>query len=125
MVEQAANPLAAYIRKRMEETGIGQKQLALRAGLGDTYVRDILKGRSTSPQVVKLTKLAEALGVPVERLLGLTAAREPAEFVEDTAELVLLRAWRQLPDAEREGVLRYINFRLDELTRPQRAREQQ
>lgn len=125
MPDEAQTPLAAYLRARMQELDIGQKQLAMRAGLGDTYVRDILRGRSTSPQVVKLTKLADALAVPVERLLHLATASEASEIVQDTAELVLLRAWRELPDAEREGVLRYIDFRLTELARPSRLREQQ
>lgn len=125
MPDEAQTPLALYLRARMDEIGIGQKQLALQAGLGDTYVRDILKGRSTSPQVVKLARLAAALAVPVDRLLRLSTAGEPTEVVEDEAELVLLRAWRQLPDTEREGVLRYINFRLTDLSDPQPMRERQ
>lgn len=125
MTDQAQSPLVAYLKERMGQLGIGQKELATRAGLGDTYVRDILRGRSTSPQVMKLARLARALDVPVDRLFALTTASEASEIVEDTAELVLLRAFRQLPDAEREGILRYIDFRLTDLTRPRRAGEEQ
>jgi transcriptional regulator with XRE-family HTH domain len=123
MAADVATPLTRYLHQRMAELSIGQKEVALRAGLGDTYVRDILKGRSVSPQVGKLAKIAEVLAVPLQRLLQLTTAADPAEVVKDAAELVLLRAWRQLPDREREGVLRFIEFHLAEAAATRTARE--
>lgn len=123
MAADISTPLTRYLHQRMTELAIGQKEVALRAGLGDTYVRDILKGRSVSPQVGKLAKIAQVLAVPLERLLQLTTAADPAEVVEDPAELVLLRAWRKLPDRQREGVLRFIEFQLAEAAPPFSARE--
>ena len=45
------------------------KSASLLAGLGETYVRDILRGR-TRPTVRNLQKLADAFGVPLSYLTG-------------------------------------------------------
>jgi transcriptional regulator with XRE-family HTH domain len=54
--------IARNVRARMAKMGIGQKALALKAGLNATYVRDILQGKSANPRQGHLAKLAGALG---------------------------------------------------------------
>lgn len=60
------------LQEEMERQGLTQKALALKAGLNETAVRDILKRRSRAPRVDTLEKLAEALGTTVDSLLGET-----------------------------------------------------
>lgn len=48
---------------------INAKQLSQKAGLGETAVRDILKGRSLSPKLETVWKISQALNVPVYRLM--------------------------------------------------------
>lgn len=54
--------LAGEIRRRMSELGLNPKRLSLAAGLNETYVRDIIKGRTLNPRTDTLGKLARALG---------------------------------------------------------------
>lgn len=63
-------PLAKNVRIWMDFRDIGQKALSLKAGLNETYVRDILKGRSRNPTQSRLAKLAGALDCSVEDLTG-------------------------------------------------------
>lgn len=65
--------------RRMHEAGYNQKSLALAAGLHETYVRDILIGRSKRPGGAKLMAIARVLGCSVEDLTGLTEPPRPAD----------------------------------------------
>lgn len=64
--------LAAGLRRLMEQTGhVEQKGLAVAAGLNDTAVRDILKGKSLDPRVSTVAALARVLGGGVLDLFDL------------------------------------------------------
>ena len=82
-----------------EAAGINRKALSIRAGLNETYVRDIEIGKTRSPTVASLAKIAKALGVPIHELTGGTpgmsesaeafhvptpASDEAAQFAETT-----------------------------------------
>jgi transcriptional regulator with XRE-family HTH domain len=103
--------MARALRARMAERKIGQKELAKRAGVNETYVRDILKGRSRNPQAAKLARVAAALDCEIHDLMPDPAAM-PGELVRDPAELLLLTTWRQLTDQDREMLLDFIEHRL-------------
>lgn len=49
-------------------------QTAKKAGLGDSFVRDILRGKTRSPNAVNLAKLAGALETTSDELMGVEAA---------------------------------------------------
>lgn len=68
--------IARNVRLLMEAKGLGSKALSLRAGLNETYVRDILKGKSRNPRHEHLQKLAAALGC---RVIDLTDELDPTE----------------------------------------------
>lgn len=108
--------LARRLRAIMEARDIGQKKLALMAGVNETYVRDIIKGRSRSPTTAKLSAIAAALGLRPSDLVDIGPAAEPGELVSNPSELILLATWRKLSQQEREGVLDYIAFRLAQAT---------
>lgn len=68
------HPVADEIEKRMKEKGTSPKRLALDAGLGATYVRDILAGNSLDPKAGKLSRIAAVLGCTLEDLLPSSGA---------------------------------------------------
>jgi transcriptional regulator with XRE-family HTH domain len=112
MANAAPTAIAAAIRARMQQEGIGQKALALKAGLNETYVRDILHGKSRHPHAAKLAMIAAALNCRAADLLDAAASPQLGELVTDAAELLLLATWRKLSQQERESVLDYVSFRL-------------
>lgn len=67
LTEEFKGNLALILEQRKQKTSL--KQLSLEAGLGETAVRDILKGRSNSPRLETVYKLSKALKVPVYRLI--------------------------------------------------------
>lgn len=66
--------LQKRLRIRMDILGINAYDAAKRAGLGESFVRDILRGKSRNPTVEKLEKLATALNTTVDWFLGDAAA---------------------------------------------------
>ena len=48
---------------------LNPKSLSLAAGVNETYVRDILKGKSVNPRMEQLGKLAAKLGCTAEDLM--------------------------------------------------------
>lgn len=62
--------LATRIQERMSALGLNPFSTAKKAGLGQDFVRDILRGKARNPSSERLAKLAEALEVSVPYLLG-------------------------------------------------------
>lgn len=90
----ARNIEAVMARKRMTPAEVNRK-----AGLGQTGVNDIISGKSGSPKVSTLRKIAEdALEVPVISLL-----MEPNE---DPLDQEIFEALGMLPRDERRKFLR-------------------
>ncbi|AQT05303.1 helix-turn-helix domain-containing protein [Acetobacter persici] len=61
--------VARELERRMALLGLTQKALSRNAGVGDTYVRDILKGKSRNPGGEKLERVASILGCTARDLL--------------------------------------------------------
>jgi transcriptional regulator with XRE-family HTH domain len=109
---EAGTPFTRELEQLMLQKGLNRKSLSLLAGLGETYVRDLMVGRSGGPQAKKLTKLARVLGVSTAYLLDLAGAPPAAQIVKEADELVLLEAWRELAERDQEMVLDFIRFRV-------------
>jgi phage repressor protein C with HTH and peptisase S24 domain len=60
--------LAAEIDRRMRAAGMNPKSLSRAAGVGETYISDILKGRSKNPKFEHVMKVAEALDCTLDDL---------------------------------------------------------
>lgn len=60
---------ATRFRERLKQSGMTMKAASLEAGLGETFVRDMLERRRV-PSVDKLLKLARVVGTTVSELLG-------------------------------------------------------
>ena len=69
------------LRQMRQRVGLSQEDFALRAGLDRTYVSGIERG-VRNPTVASLQKLAEALGVTLDRIF--IEARKQAEEASRT-----------------------------------------
>lgn len=67
--------LRTRIQERLSALGLNALSAAKKAGLGDDFVRDILRGKVRKPSAERLARLAEALECSVNYLLG---APDPA-----------------------------------------------
>ena len=120
-------PLAITIgkalRKARESSGLTQEDAADRAGISAEFYARMERGR-TLPSVPTLVRLAEALGVSADELLGRPAERRagapavatPARGVEDESPEVR-RLVRRLRRA-RPKALRLVGLLLGELETP-------
>lgn len=94
----------------MMALGLTQKSLAMKAGLNETYVRDLFKGKSLNPKGQHLAKLATALECSITDLLSVDPRRtgeqpQSGEFVDDPEEMALVRLWRTLSPLGRQLML--------------------
>jgi transcriptional regulator with XRE-family HTH domain len=117
-----AIPIAYEVHRRMVDLGLSQKALAVRAGLGPSYVADLFAGKSRNPKNEQLEKLAKALGCEVADLTHpqRAASNDPERHdgVDASSilplypsELPLLRLWRVLSrDARDQLLLRAIEL---------------
>lgn len=71
---------ATRFRERLKQSGMTMKAASLEAGLGETFVRDMLE-RGRVPSVDKLLKLAHVVGTTVSELLGESSAPPQVQAV--------------------------------------------
>jgi len=121
------HPTAYAIEALMKECDTNPKRLAKSAGVGETYIRDIIKGRSLDPQTGKLVKVASALSCSLDDLVLIgKALRDGASFDDlkgrlkasgpDPArqalyaeqEFALVELWRELSPSQRSALLSFI-----------------
>lgn len=69
---QTKNVMAYKIRKRMKEIGINARELAEKAGVGKSFVYDILNGKSKNPTSKKLNSISKELGISISYLISLS-----------------------------------------------------
>lgn len=89
--------LTANLRYFLDHRDISMNELSRKAGLGQTGIFDILNGRTQSPRLATLEKIAEALGTTVTDLLQDNRRAE--------AEREILAAFSQLPAPDQERLL--------------------
>lgn len=61
------------VAERMRQLGLKASPLAKKAGLGESFVRDILRGKTSVPKADNLERLARALDTTSDFLLGTQA----------------------------------------------------
>ncbi|SAL33570.1 DNA-binding protein [Caballeronia cordobensis] len=79
--------LGFAVRQWRESRGWTQEQLAAHAGLNRTYVGEIERG-SCIASIVTVEKLAQALEVPIARLLTTQLEQRSASLTDGDAENV-------------------------------------
>lgn len=76
MAKTLETVLQRRLRERMAERDVKPAPLAVELGLGNSFIRDILRGKTASPSAANLKKLAEALGTSPDYLMGETDQAE-------------------------------------------------
>jgi len=89
--------LANNIQAVMDERGTNSSQLAKMAKINPTGVYDIISGKSNSPKLDTIRKIANALGVSVPYLLK---DRSEIELIDE-----IVATLDQLPLSEKERLL--------------------
>lgn len=89
--------VAANIQAAMKDRGINRAELARLAGLNATGVYDIISGKSRSPRLDTINKIAAALGVPLASLLE----EKPVKELRNQ----IMAAVQSLPESECERLL--------------------
>ncbi len=97
--------IARNVRLRMESKGLSRKSLSLKAGLNETYVRDILTGRSSNPRQGHLQKLALALECRVSDLTGEIESGQNMPGRSDDVKVALHTAIDEMSDEKRRALL--------------------
>lgn len=82
LTRQFKKNLKIILEERKDRTN--PKKLSKDAGLGETAIRDILQNRSASPKLETVSKIADALNIPVYRLI-------PSMIDQSYEELAKLR----------------------------------
>jgi transcriptional regulator with XRE-family HTH domain len=100
-----ASLLVHNLRLRMKAKGVGPKALSLQAGLNETYVRDLLKGRSLNPRQGHLQNLAAALDCRVSDLTGEMATTRSGDEATQEAKRALLDAFDAMSEEQRRALL--------------------
>src|SRR5690349_3884727 len=91
--------LGSRLRMLRRQAGLTQRQLGERAGLGQTYISLIERGRVPPPDMLMTARLARALQVSVRDLL----APDTPQADQDLAELIFL--WLGLSPAGQAALL--------------------
>lgn len=89
--------VAANIALLMEARGLDPAKLAREAGINSTGVYDILSGKSRSPKIETIGKIAKGLGVPVAVIFE----DDPLQSLRND----LLLAYEALPEGQRHLLL--------------------
>lgn len=95
--------LKQRIRQQLVAHDLSERGASLAAGLSDSYVRNILCGKSQNPTSEKLQKLAAVLHCDYKWLA--TGAGSPATAIEDPDEEELILSFRSLPESQRKQAL--------------------
>lgn len=112
--------LQKRVKARMDELGLNAYQTAKKAGLGDSFVRDILRGKTRSPSSENLAKLARALETTSDWLIMADVSGRPSGAIEPV-ELVGLSVvgviqagtWLDRSIVDEEGEREVIPVALD------------
>jgi transcriptional regulator with XRE-family HTH domain len=69
--------LAFHLKRLRKDRAWTQQKLAEKAGMSYVIITKIEQGVSKEPTILTMIKLADALGVPLDELVGRTAPRRP------------------------------------------------
>lgn len=89
--------VARNIERLMKERGLDPAKLARLSGVNPTGVYDIISGKSRSPKIETIGKIARGLGVPVSAIFEENYQADPRADI--------LGIFERLPDAQKELLL--------------------
>ena len=102
MTQKTESNFAAILRTLIDDKGVSQKWLSERTGVAEATISRYVNG-SQKPQCVDiLYAMANAFGVSVDYLLGLTPVSEKQELSPE--EKILLNCYRKAPKDDTDVV---------------------
>jgi len=105
--------IGSRIRAARKSAGLSQEELARRADLSLNGVAILERGKRTDPHVSTVNRLAGALGVPAQELLGLEDLGKAQAPISSTPAEEAVEGRRAILDALKP-LLRYIEQRAKE-----------
>jgi len=95
----------------MRKKGLNQTQLAETSGITQATMSRILQGEVEDVRMETLDKLARALAVSVDYLLGRTKQVGVAEALEaDDRASAIFRGYQKLSDKKRDQLREFVRF---------------
>jgi transcriptional regulator with XRE-family HTH domain len=99
------------VKKKREEKGMNQKELANASGITQATISRIESGQVRELKSGALKRLASALGVTVDFLVGKTERLTPEDIVSSDADAkYLLRGYEKLSGADRKLLKDYLRY---------------
>jgi len=103
--------LQERVKECREKKGMNQKQLAEASGITQATISRIESGDVEQVKSEALRKLAEALGVTVDYLVGKTDKLSPNDVLRsDPTAKYIFRGYEKLSATEREQLKNFVRF---------------
>ena len=102
---------ADRLRKTMEMRGMSQAQFAAASGQKEPTIHRYLKGKNKSPQIDILVKMAEALNVTTDFLLGVSDSPNSSSNLSQE-ESILISAFSRADDRDVDLVWKVLDVYL-------------
>jgi len=115
--------LGQAIRTIRQEVGLTQKDLAIAAGIDQSYLSMIESGQRGNPGTRIIARLAQALQVSIDDLAARAGYMPEADPMDPLSERAV-RLFRQLPRWRQEDVLAQLELYLRLKERPRRLNEE-
>jgi transcriptional regulator with XRE-family HTH domain len=109
-----ADQMRERVRAALDEAGLSMRDASMRAGLGETWLRDFLSGRYDAIKTDSLTALAAVLRKAPEWLL---TGREPVDGQSDAATAEIISLLPRLSDRARAAVQEFTRFQAEQARR--------
>jgi transcriptional regulator with XRE-family HTH domain len=97
--------IGAFIKAARERKGITQRELARRAQVPASTVRDIEAGRVRSPRLNTLEAITSGLDLTVDSFIAQVGEAEATVLIDANLTADLVTLWGRLTDHQRELVL--------------------
>lgn len=103
------------LREEMTRLGINARELSQRANLGQSFVYDLLSGKSSNPTTKKLSSIAEALGVGMPYLVY-GANNNNTTYGKDESFIAIPMILSNNPEDKNRHIYKNFLFHKDLLT---------
>ena len=100
--------ISERIFEKLGETGMSQKEFALKAGIAPSTVSD-WKKKKLNPSADRIPAICEALGItPDELLSGQESSAERLFIEKGSDEYELIMRYRSVEEAQKKRILGYM-----------------
>jgi len=102
-----------WLEAKMEEDGLSQSDLARKTGLTRQAINHLLNGKSKTPSIDTMKKLADAFHTPVENIYEIAGMSLMDSQDLSALTRAIVYVLDKLPPEDQEEVLEYAKHRLN------------